>query len=503
MDIGFNHVYIKQNQRFSDITHELRGLLMPIKGYEHMPLVSLEESVIPLVPILPDIHTYVFMAKNNCSIPPADGLTLDESASICLYSIEWRPHDQCLGHELNRTLRLKDRQQLNPWCLYLKLILTALTHLPSIHNQIIYRGIKLDLSKDYPQGKKFIWWGFSSCTSSLSVLESMQFIGKTGIRTMFIIECISGKDISKHTFFQSEQEVLILPATRFIVISCENKPKGLHIIHLKEIEPPFTLLEPIIVSNSSLSIESNSPSIRKKVPIVNEKLEQNRWLNDPNSTYWNSKLEKLIYENEFSSSMNLSQEQLIDHDIPIIIEQAIINKQCTILDLTGNDITSEGAILLADALNNNSTLKELILYNNRIGDKGVRALALELSINNSTLKTLNLGFNDITDDGAQHLAQMLKTNRTLTHLWLQQNHIGDRGIQLLAGVLARQNWSLQFLNLFSNKFSSDLSVTALIDMLQLNQSLQKLDIDDCNLTDTSEVKLREIIKTKKDFELII
>jgi Ran GTPase-activating protein (RanGAP) involved in mRNA processing and transport len=201
--------------------------------------------------------------------------------------------------------------------------------------------------------------------------------------------------------------------------------------------------------------------------------------------------------------MNLSQEQLIDHDIPIIIEQAIINKQCTILDLTGNDITSEGAILLADALNNNSTLKELILYNNRIGDKGVRALALELSINNSTLKTLNLGFNDITDDGAQHLAQMLKTNRTLTHLWLQQNHIGDRGIQLLAGVLARQNWSLQFLNLFSNKFSSDLSVTALIDMLQLNQSLQKLDIDDCNLTDTSEVKLREIIKTKKDFELII
>ncbi len=189
--------------------------------------------------------------------------------------------------------------------------------------------------------------------------------------------------------------------------------------------------------------------------------------------------------------------------IPIIIQQGIINKQCTILDLSGNEITCEGVILLADALNNNLTIKELILYNNRIGDKGIRALALELSINNSTLKKLNLGFNDITDDGAQHLAQMLKTNRTLTHLSLQQNHIGDRGTQLLAGVLARHNWSLELLTLFSNKFLSDLSVTALSDMLRLNQSLQKLDIDDCNLTDTSEAKLQEIIKSKKNFELIM
>jgi len=98
---------------------------------------------------------------------------------------------------------------------------------------------------------------------------------------------------------------------------------------------------------------------------------------------------------------------------------------------------------------------------------------------------------------------MLKINRTLTHLWLQQTHIGDRGTQLLVGVLARHNWSLELLTLFSNKFLSDLSVTAIIDMLQLNQSLQKLNIDNCNLTDTSEAKLQEIIKSKKNFELIM
>jgi hypothetical protein len=503
MDVGFNHNYFKQNQRFSDIVRELRGLLLPIKGYENMPLVSLEESVMPLVPILPDIHTYVFMAKDNSSKPPAEGLTLDESAAICLYSIEWEPHDECLSRSLNQTLRSTDRQKLNSWYLYLKLILTALAHLPSISNQIIYRGIKLDLSKDYPQGKKIIWWGFSSCTSSLSVLQSVKFIGKTGIRTMFVIECYSGKNISKHTYFQSEEEVLIPPATRFVVISCEDQSNGLHVIHLKEIPPPFTLLEPINIVNASLTIESNSSSIRKSVPMVYKVSDKKRRSIDSNLTYWNSKLEQLICENEFPSSLNLSQEQVIDQDIPIIIQQAIINKQCTILDLTGNEITSEGADLLADTLNKNSTLQELFLYNNRLGDKGVRSIAFELSINNSTLKKLHLGFNDITDDGAQHLAQMLKTNRTLTHLWLEQNHIGDRGIQFLAGILARHNWSLKCLSLFSNKLVSDSSVTALVDMLRLNQSLQKLDISDCNLTEIGEVKLQEIIKSKQDFQLII
>jgi len=498
-----NHT--KMNQRFSDILQELRCLLLPIKGYENLPLVSLEESMIPLTVFLPDIQTYVFMAKQNSSDPPADGLSLDESASICLYSLEWEPEDQCLSRVLNRVLRSKDRQKLNPWCLYLKLIFTALAHLP-VHeiNQPIYRGVKLDLSHEYPQGKTFIWWGFSSCTASIDVLESMQFMGKLGERTMFVIECSSAKNISKHTYFQNEDEVVILPATRFSVVSCQTDVHGLHRIYLKEIPPPFTLLEPVHISKEINLIEHhNSQSTRKSVPMIQRMSTEKRFSVDPTMIYWNSRLEKLISENESSSSMNLAQEQIVDHDIPIIIEQAIVSKQCTRLDLTNNEITFEGVILLANALDNNSTLTELNLYNNRINDKGVRALAFELSINNSTLKKLNLGFNEITDDGAQHLAQMLKTNRTLTHLWLQKNHITNRGLELLAGMLARHNWSLELLSLASNKSISDSTVNALVDMLKLNQSLQKLDVDECNLTDLAETKLREIVQSKKDFELII
>ncbi|CAF1317761.1 unnamed protein product, partial [Rotaria sordida] len=36
-----------------------------------------------------------------------------------------------------------------------------------------------------------VWWGLSSCTTALTVLQSEQFLGQTGDRTLFMIECIN------------------------------------------------------------------------------------------------------------------------------------------------------------------------------------------------------------------------------------------------------------------------------------------------------------------------
>ncbi|CAF4918695.1 unnamed protein product, partial [Rotaria magnacalcarata] len=72
------------------------------------------------------------MAKEKCK-KPADGLTHDESASIMLYSMGWEPIEQCLYFALNAALRSEDRGNLDPWYLYLKLILTALSRLPTQH----------------------------------------------------------------------------------------------------------------------------------------------------------------------------------------------------------------------------------------------------------------------------------------------------------------------------------------------------------------------------------
>ncbi|CAF4542814.1 unnamed protein product [Rotaria sp. Silwood2] len=227
--------------------------MMPIRGYENMPLVSLEEAVQPLVPILQDVQQMVYIVKQKCK-NPSDGLTPDESASIMLYTMEWTPHDDSLYFALNNTLRSEDGQQkLEPWHLYLRLFLNALFRLPP-HRTTAYRGVKLDLSEQYIKGKTFVWWGFSSCTTSSNVLQSDGFVGTTGTRTVFVIKCESARNIHKHSFYPSDDEILLMAATQFKVVGHLDKG-DLHIVQLEETCPSFPILRPVsIVGSTSMKV---------------------------------------------------------------------------------------------------------------------------------------------------------------------------------------------------------------------------------------------------------
>ncbi|CAF2923667.1 unnamed protein product [Rotaria sp. Silwood2] len=251
--------------RLSDIAQEPLEMLMLISGYEDVPLLPLDIAVEPLIPLLPTIQSFAHSAKERCKKPPDDGLTVDESASIMLYSMGWKPREKCLYAALNATLRSKDREKLEPWFLYLKLFLTALSRLPSQH-RTVFRGVKLDLHDKYPRGATITWWGFSSCTASIAVLQSELFLGKIGTRTMFTIECDSGKDINKYSFFPKEDETLLLAATQFKVIGCLDNGNGYYTIQLKEMKPLFPLLlPPTPVSDSSIL-----PSIKSILNILSK-----------------------------------------------------------------------------------------------------------------------------------------------------------------------------------------------------------------------------------------
>jgi hypothetical protein len=237
--------YIPSHDRFLDGGEEPRRLLQPIEGYRHLPLVTIEAAVESLVEFCPDVRRRAYIAKGNCD-QSKDGLTEDESASVFLYTSEWSPHDQCLYVVLNSVLRSRNRNKLIlPWLLYMKLLLTALFKLRSC-NMTVWRGVRLDLRNDYEVGKIYTWWGFSSCTKAVSVLESDLFLGQEGKRTMFSVECFNGKKIREHSAIEDEDEILLLPGSQFIVeghFQPSKKDPGLIIIQLKQVEPPFTLLE--------------------------------------------------------------------------------------------------------------------------------------------------------------------------------------------------------------------------------------------------------------------
>ena len=227
--------------RVTDIKGEPRRLLPPIKGFENEPLVTIEEAVEPLTTLVPDVKEMVWVVKEECLTRPPTHLTLDQRASIMLYTLEWSIREQSFYLIFNQTLRAADRKQLKPWFRFMKLFIVALLRLPAVQCHI-FRGIKENLANDYPTGSNFIWWAFSSCTKTIEVLQTDTFLGRHGERTIFSIQCSSGIDIKEHSFLPHENEILLLAARRFQVDSCADLGHGLQMIQVSEMSTPFPLL---------------------------------------------------------------------------------------------------------------------------------------------------------------------------------------------------------------------------------------------------------------------
>jgi len=109
---------------------EPKRMLKSISHYDREPLVTLEEACKPLETILDDeLPENIKIAKLN-SKHPKNHLSVDESASIHLYTMEWNERENSLYIILNKTLREPDRAKLRPWYRYMKLLLTAFFKLP-------------------------------------------------------------------------------------------------------------------------------------------------------------------------------------------------------------------------------------------------------------------------------------------------------------------------------------------------------------------------------------
>ncbi len=73
-----------------------------------------------------------------------------------------------------------------------------------------------------------------------------QFLGTSGVRTVFSIQVKRGVDIVRYSIFQgedSEAEVLIYPGTKLRVVDSMHMGSGLFMVHLEEIEIPTELIK--------------------------------------------------------------------------------------------------------------------------------------------------------------------------------------------------------------------------------------------------------------------
>jgi hypothetical protein len=473
MDIKLIH-QPEHHFRFFDLCEEPKRIIQSIDDYHQIPLVTLEEAVEPLAEFVSQVKEMVKLVKEKCLQQQAkNNLSIDESASIMLYTIEWIPKEDSFYYIFNRKLSSNDQNELKPWYFYLKLISTSLTKLPRSSHRILYRAIQSDLKTLYLIHKKFFWYGYSSWSSSIDVFNQDKYcFDQTKNRTLFILHSEYGIDISEHSFYSIKQEILLRPGQRFQVVSCRVSTDGLCIVMLREVSNKF---EPILLTT-----------------IDNEKLKSFDFL-------FRKRMKKL----EKHPEINLANQNLTDSHMKIIVKYAIQKKKCHWLSLQNNQITSHGLSILVNGLEDDQSLQSLYLEKNFIEDLGIEYLTKILGKKYSNLTFLSLNHNRIEDRGVQYLADMLKTNEILTDLWLSYNAIGNIGVKSLAEVLISKNKTLIQLYLNGNTSINDLSIYNLVLMLKSNRKLNTLWLQDCNLTKEGKDKLENTITSREDFDLYV
>ena len=131
---------------------------------------------------------------------------------------------------------------------------------------------------------------------------------------------------------------------------------------------------------------------------------------------------------------NLQKITLQCTDIKMNNIVQMLNDKMTYMDLTETAFTDNDIYELAEALNDNNTLQNLVLINTGITDVGAMAIAAALKVN-TTLTTINLRDNDIGDEGARAIAEALKSNNTLNEIDLTGNKVTQQGINILKEAL--------------------------------------------------------------------
>ncbi|CAF1180078.1 unnamed protein product [Didymodactylos carnosus] len=277
----------RKGTRFSDI-ESTDKYLTPI--FQTLPLVSLEKAVEPLINIVSSISEYAKSAKLCCLKDKEYGLTHDESAAIYLYSME--NGDDSFHSCLNAALRSENGSGDLKFYLYLKLLDAATNKLPSLSDGI-WRGVDKDLSRLFKEGQEITWRAVSSCSRKVHVIK--KFLGRTGgSSTLFLIQCVRGKDISAFSCYTDENEIVLMPGTQLRVVSNPlDLEGGRHVIHLKEISES---VRTTVIQKTTETLKINYPNGNKYVGEVNVR-------NEPNGTgtmfYKDGQLKDDCYKGEW------------------------------------------------------------------------------------------------------------------------------------------------------------------------------------------------------------
>ena len=168
-----------------------------------------------------------------------------------------------------------------------------------------------------------------------------------------------------------------------------------------------------------------------------------------------------------------------------LICKVIENKRIRYIDISENFINQDGAKSLGNLLRKNKTLQRLILNNNDLEDFkkiGVNYICEPLIIH-PNIQHVDFSSMIITGCG-ESIANLIKTTKTLKSIILRDCLLNLKDFQNICRALSSPNITktIYYVDMSHNVMASDKSLEEIGKMLKVNKSLTHLNMEKMNLT---------------------
>jgi hypothetical protein len=170
-----------------------------------------------------------------------------------------------------------------------------------------------------------------------------------------------------------------------------------------------------------------------------------------------------------STALSLAYASIGDEGCNAVARFMRENVMLKQLDLRGNNIRADGLLVLAHALRNNANLGSFCMKWNHVGchQRGVQAFC-DVMKENKSITHVDFRNNKIGPECGPVIAALLKENNTITHLDLSWNDLGaDGGKALLEGI--QMNHSVIDFQLSGNRIAED-TLHAIAYILRRNRT---------------------------------